>query len=148
MSETIGHLSLQADEEGMVTLQCSRCNSRFKMEASYLNDELGKNEIWCPSCGISNELKTFWPEEAVEEAKKIAINAAEQMIADAFKGLNSKYIKVKPAKIPAIDKEITLKNKDYNMKMVKVSCCNKKMGLESADELAGFYCAYCGRIIK
>lgn len=36
MSKTIGKASLKADDEGLVTLQCDRCKSRFKMEFSYL----------------------------------------------------------------------------------------------------------------
>ena len=40
MSKTIGKASLEADEEGLVTLQCDRCKSRFKMDCVSLNDEL------------------------------------------------------------------------------------------------------------
>ena len=37
---TIGKSTLQSDENGLVTLQCDRCKSRFKMECAYLNEEL------------------------------------------------------------------------------------------------------------
>ena len=70
--KTIGKTTLQSDENGLVTLQCDRCKSRFKMEGDYLSYEL-EGEICCPVCGIYESLNTFWPEEVVEKAKKIAI---------------------------------------------------------------------------
>lgn len=148
MSKTIGKASLKADEEGLVTLQCDRCKSRFKMDCAYLNDELEDKEICCPICGISEKLNTFWPEEVIEEAKKMALVEAERMIAEAFKGINSKYIKIKTTPIQKVDTDITLKNKDYDMRQVRVKCCDKTIGLMASDITAGFYCPYCGRIIK
>ena len=148
MSKTIGKASLEADEDGLVTLQCDRCKSRFKMDCKYLNDELMDKEICCPVCGISEKLNTFWPEEVIEEAKKMALVEAEQMIADALKGINSKYIKVKSTPVQRVDTNVSFKNKDYDMQQINVNCCNKKIALMTSDITAGFYCPYCGRIVK
>lgn len=144
---TIGKATLQADENGLVTLQCDRCMSRFKMDCTYLNNEL-KGDICCPICGISESLNTFWPEEVAEEAKKMAIVEAEQMIADAVKGLNSKFIKVTSTPVQRVNTDITFKNCDYDMQLITVSCCNKAIALIPADITSGFYCPYCGRIVK
>lgn len=148
MLKTIGRASLEADEDGLITLQCDRCKSRFKMECSYLNDELEDDEICCPICGISENLNTFWPEEVIEEAQKVAIAEAERMFVEAFKGIKSKNIKIKTKPIQRVDTDIKIKNKDYDMLQVKANCCNKTIGLMSSDITAGFYCPYCGRIIK
>lgn len=148
MSKTIGKASLEADGEGLVTLQCDRCKSRFKMECLYLNDELENNEICCPICGISEKLNSFWPEEVIEEAQKIAIVEAEKMFEEALRGIKSKHIKIKTRTVQRIDTDIAIKNKDYDMLQVKVNCCGKTIGLMSSDITAGFYCPYCGRIIK
>lgn len=78
----------------------------------------------------------------------MALVEAEQMLADAFKGLNSKYIKVKTSPIKKVDTNITIKNKDYDMQHIIVKCCERKIGLMPADVAAGFYCSYCGRIVK
>lgn len=144
---TIGKATLQSDENGLVTLQCDRCKSRFKMDCAYLNDELS-GDICCPVCGISEALNTFCPEEVVEEAQKIAIAEAEQMIANSFKGLNSKYVKVKTSPAQKVDTDIKFKNRDYDMQIIRVDCCKKEIGLMPADITAGFYCPYCGRIVK
>ena len=141
---TIGKVTLQADENGLVTLQCNRCKSRFKMDCAYLNDELQGKEVCCPVCGISEALHTFWPEEAA----KIAMAETKEMIINAFKGLNSKYIKVKSSPVSKVNTELTFKNRDYDMQQVTMNCCNKRIALMPKDITAGFYCPYCGRIVK
>lgn len=144
---TIGKATLQSDENDLVTLQCDRCKSRFKVECGYLNSEL-EGDICCPVCGIFEQLNTFYPEEVVKEAAKIAMMEAEEMIQNAFKGLNTKHFKVKTKPITKQNRVIVFKNKDYDMQVVTVHCCEKKISLMSADVVAGFYCPYCGRIVK
>ncbi len=144
---TIGKATLQSDENGLVTLQCDRCKSRFKIECSYLNDEL-EGDICCPICGISESPNTFWPEEVVEEAANIALMEAEEMIKQAFKGLNSKCFKIKVSPTTQRDRDIVFKNKDYDMQNVTVHCCQKEIALMPSDITSGFYCPYCGRIVK
>lgn len=144
---TIGNATLQSDENGLVTLQCDRCKSRFKIDCGYLNDELD-GDICCPVCGISESLNTFWPEEVVEEAAKVAMMEAEELIAQAFKGLNSKHIKVETKPVTRRDRSLIFRNKDYDLQNVTVHCCQKDVALMPADITAGFYCPYCGRIVK
>lgn len=111
---TIGRATLQSDENGLITLQCDRCNSRFKIDCGYLNDEL-QGDICCPICGISEAPNTFWPEEVVEEAKKVAMMEAEEILKNALKGLSSKHIKVRTSPVTKRNRDIVFKNKDYDM---------------------------------
>lgn len=55
------------------------------------------------------------------------------MIADAFKGIKSKYIKVKIPPVHKVDTDVKFKNRDYDMQIVTVACCNKEIGLMLAD---------------
>ena len=144
---TIGSATLQSDEDGMITLQCQRCNSRFKLEGDYLNNSSEK-EICCPICGISGEIDYFWPDEMIEDAKDIAIAEAEEMLKNAFKGLNSKYLTVKMKPSAAHDRRLSYKNKDYDMQITSTACCNKNISLMPMDITSGYYCPYCGRIAK
>lgn len=144
---TIGSVTLQADDNGMVTLQCDRCKSRFKMSSDYLNDELDY-VICCPVCGISGEPNAFYPEEVIEAGKEIALAQAEQLIANMFKGLNSKNIKVKENPVQKIDRERVFKNNDLDMLTIRADCCGKDFALTPIDTTVGYYCPYCGRIIK
>lgn len=144
---TIGNISLQSDENGLVTLQCDRCKSRFKVECDFLNNEL-EGDICCPVCGISEDLNGFWPEEITEEVEKIAMMEVQDMFQQSLKGLNSKHIKVKTTPVPRVNRELVFNNKDYDMQQITVKCCNKAIALMPADITAGFYCPYCGRIVK
>lgn len=144
---TIGSISLQGDENGLVTLQCDRCKSRFKVECDYLNNEL-EGDICCPVCGISEELNEFWPDEISDDIEKIAMMEMEEAFQKAFKGLNSKYFKVETKPVTRVNRELVFTNKDYDMQKVTVNCCHKDIALMSVDITAGFYCPYCGRIVK
>ena len=144
---TIGKFTLQSDENGLITLQCDRCKARFKMECSYLNDEL-KEDICCPICGIAEHFNKFFPEEIEERAKAVALNEAAEIIQQAFKGLNSKNFKVKTNPITKTDRNLVFKNTDYDMQQFELKCCNKKIALMPTDLTAGYYCPYCGRIVK
>lgn len=143
----IGNMTLQSDENGLVTLQCDRCKSRFKMECDYLNNEL-EGDICCPICGISNSANSFLPEEVIEEAKRVTIMEAEDIAQKIFKGINSKNIKVKTAPVAKHDRHLVFKNNDYDMQVVTVQCCQKEIALMPRDLSAGYYCPYCGRIVK
>ena len=143
---TIGKATLQSDENGLITLQCDRCRVRFKMECTYLSDELD-GDICCPACGISESINTFWPEEVVEEAKNMALMEAENLIKQAFKGVDSKYIKVETTPSTVYSRELIFKDKDYDMQVVKLDCCEKEIALKPVDIASGFYCPYCGRIV-
>lgn len=144
---TIGSASMQADDNGLVALQCDRCKAMFKISFDYLNNEL-RGDLCCPVCGISAELNTFFPEYVVEAAKEIALAHAEELIVDMFKGLNSKNIKVTTKPIGKVDTHRVFKDRDIDMVVVHADCCGKDLGLKSLDAGAGYYCPYCGRIAK
>ncbi len=145
--QNIGKFSLEADENGLVTLQCDRCSMRFKVDSNYLNTEFS-GELCCSICGISNQLNTFYPEEVVEEAKKITLMNAHELINDAFKGFNSKHFKVTTKPINRVNTNLSFTNKDFDMNIITPSCCKKKFGLMAIDITSGFYCPYCGRIVR
>ena len=84
----------------------------------------------------------------MEEAKKVAMMEAEEILKNALKGLSSKHIKVRTSPVTKRNRDIVFKNKDYDMQMLTVHCCQKEIALMPADVAAGFYCPYCGRIVK
>lgn len=145
--KTIGEITIQSDENGMITLQCDRCKTRFKVEVEYLNEEL-EGDIYCPACGMPSELSDFFPEEIREQALAAAENEALKMIQEAFSGLNSKNFKVTNTKIPRVDTKKVFSDKDFDMQVTEMQCCKKKIGLRNMDAIAGYYCPYCGRIEK
>ena len=73
---------------------------------------------------------------------------AEEMIQRAFKGLNSKSVKVKTQAVNIRNRNHVFKDRDYDMQVVPVQCCQKEIALMPRDLSAGYYCPYCGRIVK
>lgn len=144
---TIGKITLQSDKDGMVTMQCPRCKTRFKLDCRYLNEELNA-DLYCPSCGMPDEPDSFYPEEAIDAAREAVKNEAEQMIAQMLGGIHSKHIKIKTRKVPSVNRDLVFKDTEYNMDTVETPCCHLRIGLQSKDIIAGLYCAYCGRIVK
>ena len=49
MSEQIGVISIPADEDGFVLMQCPLCGEFFKLRAEDFEAE-DVIEIWCPCC--------------------------------------------------------------------------------------------------
>lgn len=143
----IGKVTLHSDENGLITLQCDKCKSRFKIECSYLSDEF-EDKIYCAICGDENSLDTFYPEEILEEVEKLAMMEVKQMMNNGFNSIKSKHIKVDIKPVKKIDTNLISKSNDYNMENITVHCCEKKMALKTFDIIAGFYCSYCGRIIR
>lgn len=144
---TVGQITLQADENGLITLQCERCSTRFKVESDYLNNEL-EGDIFCPSCGIPSSLNDFYPEEVRKHAIAVAEMEAMKMIQDAFSGIKSKYIKVTSTKIPRVDTNKVFADKDFDMQVIITDCCKKQVGVKNIETISGHYCPYCGRIEK
>lgn len=145
--ESICKVTLNSDENGMITLQCDKCKARFKLEGKFLNNDLD-GEIFCPICGISGELINFYPEEIREAAIEVAKAHAEELIYNAFKKINSKYIKFTGSKPTVIDSNIEFKDKDINMEQVHLKCCDRDLSLPAIDLVSSYYCPYCGRIVK
>ena len=155
MTKTVGHLTLQSDKDGLVSLQCSRCKSRFKMSCGYLNAELTGN-VYCPICGMPDELTHFYPEEALNAAREAMVNAAHEELAKAMKAVFGSHssskrspikITYKASKVPRKSREIVTQSRDHTMEITKVPCCNEHMALSPYDIIVGFYCPYCGRIV-
>ncbi len=144
--ENIGKAILHTDQNGMISLQCNKCKSRFKLEGDYLDDLRG--DIFCPICGISSDLSYFYPEEVTHAAMEITKAHAEEMIYKAFNKMNSKYLKVNTPKVTAVDKTIDFKDKNINMEIVHQACCNKDLSILPIDIISSYYCPYCGRIVK
>ncbi len=85
----LGEIILKSDENGLITLQCGSCKSKFKMDCNYLNNELDDN-ICCPVCGISGSLNSFYPEEAMQAVSEIGMMVAGVVLKEVCDNLNIK----------------------------------------------------------
>lgn len=144
-SEKTFHIDIPTDFEGYVVLQCSLCNSFFKVKAEELKDESQLN-IWCPQCGlIPDKLLT---DEVVELAQRMVNNYAVNMLRDFDKNI-SKLLKNSIFDYKSND---NLRSDQIDSLIVKIDeleiehygCCRKDAKINSNLKMIGGYCPFCG----
>lgn len=147
MSYKTFQISIPADEDGYVKFQCPYCNQRFKLSASEI-EYSDVVDLYCPICGLVNEVECFYSDEVIEKAISIVENEAMNMIYDMFKGLerktrSNKNFKVKAGKKPNVPIKELYESID-ELIIVKVDCCDKHIKVNELDRLVEVYCSYCG----
>ncbi|MBU5335730.1 hypothetical protein [Intestinibacter bartlettii] len=64
-------IEILGDDEGYITLVCPYCKSEFKVSAYDLQERGIYNELFCPYCGLTKEIKTFYTREIKSKATKV-----------------------------------------------------------------------------
>nr|WP_219914595.1 hypothetical protein [Thalassobacillus sp. CUG 92003] len=103
-------------------------------------------ELFCPSCGLTDDSSNFIPEAVIEHAQTLAMNYMKQEINKTFKkskrsmkgsGLTFDCKKMKEEQ----PKELI---EDENLEQVKLHCCNKTIKIHGDQTRDTIYCPYCG----
>ena len=76
MSTIIGEVSIPADDQGFVLMQCPLCGEFFKIKPEDYHAE-DVIEIWCPSCGLKAE--NYFTDDVIELALKKTKNYANDL---------------------------------------------------------------------
>lgn len=63
-------IELLGDDEGYIILICPYCKSEFKLSSYDLQERGIYNELFCPYCGLTKEIKTFYTREIKSKATK------------------------------------------------------------------------------
>jgi DNA-directed RNA polymerase subunit RPC12/RpoP len=147
MSEKIFELSIPVDDEGYVTFECPYCGIRFKLEAEEF-EASSILDLYCPACGLVNEINSFYTSEVIVKAEEIAMNYAIDMINKMFKDLergsrNNKFIKFKSNRIKKEYGTELYENVD-ELEITGLNCCSKTVKVRLLDRYIGIYCPYCG----
>ena len=64
-------IEILGDDEGYIILVCPYCKSEFKVSSYDLQERGIYNELFCPYCGLSKEIKTFHTREIKSKATKV-----------------------------------------------------------------------------
>ena len=64
-------IEILGDDEGDIILVCPYCKSEFKVSAYDLQERGIYNELFCPYCGLTKEIKTFYTREIKSKATKV-----------------------------------------------------------------------------
>ena len=64
-------IEILGDDEGYIILICPYCKSEFKVSSYDLQERGIYNELFCPYCGLTKEVKTFYTREIKSKATKV-----------------------------------------------------------------------------
>lgn len=137
-------ISIPADDDGYVLLQCEHCGTYFKISADDdENDEI--LHVFCPSCGLISD--SYVTEDVLELAEKMVHNVAMDMIYDAFKNLernNNRFIKFKAGSKPNHEPESPIHSGIEALEIAEFSCCRRNAKIKPLLKITGCYCPFCG----
>ncbi len=85
------NITIEGDSEGFISFACPFCELEFKLNTGELqNDEATFNELFCPYCGLTNEIQSFYTDEVIDKAKEMALSYAHNEITKMFKKMDKK----------------------------------------------------------
>lgn len=140
-------ISIPADDEGYVSFECPFCGERFKLKVDEFK-EMDNTNLFCPMCGLTNEISNFYSKDVVEKAMEIAEQYAMDLINKMFKDLErstrgNSFMKVKAKEIKTESTKVLYENDD-ELVIEKEKCCERNVKIRILDKFIGVYCPYCG----
>jgi len=149
MSDVNFEFSIQGDSEGYVMFDCPYCGSEFKLNAEEFQSEDNEfHELFCPYCGLANDVQSFYTDEVIEAAKEIATNYMIEQLNKSFgdmarKVSQNKYVKMtfKPLKKVNVRE---LADKDTVEEVFQCNACDNHMKVLYCAGVSKIYCPYCG----
>lgn len=137
-------IKLPMDNDGFTELQCPYCSIKFKVRNEEFID-IDHNNLYCPICGLTGEINTFYTKDVYDKAIEIAKKEMFDIINKTlFKGIKStQSFKVTKNDID-VNENKTLIDSNYSMIITKLKCCNVHIKVREIDKFIGVYCPYCG----
>lgn len=145
-------VSLPLDNDGFIRRECPNCVQQFKWHSGPANEEAENQPVpaafFCPFCGEPAGTDQWNTSEQVEYANGVAMPSAFQSLDDqlaaAFKGLNSKHVKVTKTghlDIPAEPDPLT----EPDDMMIVASPCHSWEPVKVPEDTASpLHCLVCG----
>lgn len=149
MSDVQFEIKIQGDSEGYVTFECPFCDSEFKLKADEFQSEDNVfAELYCPYCGLVNEISEFYSKEVMEKAKVIAQNYMAEEINKMFGNMkrnmdSSNFIKVEYKELKKINSK-ELRDKDTVEEIIECPICNNHEKVLYCAGVSKVFCSYCG----
>lgn len=138
-------ISIPADDDGYILLQCPHCGTYFKIKPSDFEDD-SVLHIFCPSCGLIGE--NYLTDDAINLATTMIKNRAMDMIYDEFKKMERQFkkgpITFKAGKPPKHDAEDPIRSGLETLEVVAFPCCKREAKIKPLIKMAGSYCPFCG----
>lgn len=149
MSDLKFDIKIEGDSEGYVTFECPFCESEFKLNISeFQNEDNVFTELFCPYCGLTDEINKFYSKEVIKQAEAIAYNYMMDQINKAFSDIkrsvrNNKYIKVDFKELKKVNLK-ELKDKDTVEEIFSCHMCENHVRVLYCAGISKIFCPYCG----
>lgn len=141
-------LSIPLDEDGFIELECDFCKTRFMVTGDdFQNKDI--LHLFCPICGLPNDLVQFYCPEVIEKAEQMALEWAmdeiQRQLGSPIRNFNKGGFKIDiqtPPKEPPKElyTPVNFYINDY------VNCCDSNIKIHVLDKEIGVYCPICGRV--
>ncbi len=140
------------DNDGFLRRECPNCMRQFKWHSGPANEEAETqpttDSYWCPFCGQAAAADQWWTTEQLEYARGVAMPAAIQYLDDelssAFRGLNSKHIKIKKTGHLDVPNEPDPLTEPDDMMIVASPCHGWEPVKIPEGTTSPIYCLICG----
>lgn len=142
-------IKIEGDSEGYVTFECPFCESEFKLNAGeFQDDDNVFTELFCPYCGLTDEINKFYSREVIEQAEAIAYNYMMEQMNKVFNDFkrsvkSSKFIKVDFKELKKVNLK-ELKDKDTVEEVFACPICENHVRVLYCSGASKVFCAYCG----
>ncbi len=147
MNEIVFKIDIPSGDDGFVTLQCSFCNSRFKLTtADFQSDNV--IYIFCPYCGLHNEGNELLTDEVLEQLHIVAQNYMNSIVNEFVDRLGksfraNKHISFKRSqKLEMEDDKVLFEREE--MEIIQPTCCKRPVKTKPLEASLGIYCPFCG----
>jgi len=145
MSEMIMHITVPADNDGYVLLQCPNCGEYFKIKPNDYQDD-GVLEIFCPACGLAGD--NYMTEDVLELAQAMVKNYATNLIYNEMKKFERQFnhggVSFKAGKKPAHETETPVRAGIEALEITAFPCCHRSSKIKPLLKITGCYCPFCG----
>ena len=146
MSEEFSmEISIPADNDGYILLQCPICGEYFKITTTDYKDERVLN-LFCPACGLFSE--NYFTDDVLELAQAMVKNYANNLLYEEMKKwekqLKGSFVSFKAGKKPDPEPEIPIKSGIDALSIAHFPCCVKSAKVKTILKITGCYCPFCG----
>lgn len=134
-------IKILGDDEGFIVLKCPYCESEFKVSAKDLQDKGDIHlELFCPYCGLSKEIKSFYTREIKSKTTK-AKREKNKKVKEDEDSINKKNLnnnvrlsssKSLDLSFSSMEREI---DKNQNKDFYQIKMDNRKLEKVNVDRL-------------
>lgn len=140
-------LNIPLDDDGFIEMECDFCKNRFMLHESVFQDETYFH-FFCPICGLPGKTNSFYCDEVLDAARRLATNYAleeiQRQLGPTIREINrSGFLKIDMT-IPKREPVKELYKPLHEYKLIHKGCCGVDVKVTDFDAEIGTYCPTCG----